>query len=120
MYLQEFRKIGYVTQYGEDSAAVGTFTYRLKGFDQQPTDHYSRTLYHVSDHLFMNYSHLLLLLLLFRLPKKKNTRIIRRRVLAVNHSTQCSGGMRMTLWNAIRVMFPSLVVCIIRTCVTMI
>lgn len=46
--LQEFRDAGYVTQYGEDAGVVGTFTYRLKGFDKQPTDHYSRTLFVVS------------------------------------------------------------------------
>ena len=46
--LQEFRDAGYVTQYGEDAGQVGTFTYRLKGFDKQPTDHYSRTMFVVS------------------------------------------------------------------------
>ncbi|XP_025413865.1 uncharacterized protein LOC112685993 isoform X2 [Sipha flava] len=41
----EFQKHGYVTGFAEDVADVGTFTYRLKGFDQQPTDHYLRTYY---------------------------------------------------------------------------
>ncbi|VVC43462.1 Hypothetical protein CINCED_3A003648 [Cinara cedri] len=41
----EFKKHGYVTGYAEDVADVGVFTYRLKGFDQQPTDHYMRTYY---------------------------------------------------------------------------
>ncbi|CAL2038842.1 unnamed protein product [Caenorhabditis brenneri] len=36
---------GYVTMYAEDAYDVGTFSYRLKGFRQQPTDHYSRTFY---------------------------------------------------------------------------
>lgn len=31
--------------FAEDVADIGTFTYRLKGFDQQPTDHYLRTYY---------------------------------------------------------------------------
>lgn len=31
--------------YAEDVPDIGTFTYRLKGFDQQPTDHYLRTYY---------------------------------------------------------------------------
>ncbi|CAL2038843.1 unnamed protein product [Caenorhabditis brenneri] len=36
---------GYVTMYAEDAFNIGTFTYRLKGFRQQPTDHYTRTLF---------------------------------------------------------------------------
>ncbi|XP_072152981.1 uncharacterized protein [Bemisia tabaci] len=39
---KDFQKNGYVTTYFEDSSNVGTFTYRLKGFKEQPTDHYSR------------------------------------------------------------------------------
>jgi len=31
--------------YLEDCPHVGTFTYRLKGFDSPPTDHYARTYY---------------------------------------------------------------------------
>jgi len=31
--------------YAEDVPDVGIFTYRLKGFDQQPTDHYMRSYY---------------------------------------------------------------------------
>ena len=33
---------GYVTQLGEDLSVYGTFTYRLLGFKDQPTDHYMR------------------------------------------------------------------------------
>lgn len=36
---------GYVTMYAEDAFNIGTFTYRLKGFRQQPADHYTRTLF---------------------------------------------------------------------------
>ncbi|KRX81366.1 hypothetical protein T06_3203, partial [Trichinella sp. T6] len=45
----EYKNAGYVTLYGEDAAYIGTFTYRLKGFDQQPTDHYMRTFYQVAE-----------------------------------------------------------------------
>jgi len=31
--------------YAEDVSDIGVFTYRLKGFNQQPTDHYMRTYY---------------------------------------------------------------------------
>lgn len=44
-----FSDAGYVTLFGEDTAEVGMFTYRLKGFDKQPTDHYPRTFYQVSE-----------------------------------------------------------------------
>ncbi|EYB84590.1 hypothetical protein Y032_0314g2247 [Ancylostoma ceylanicum] len=40
-----FSAAGYVTLYGEDSYGLGTFTYRLKGFRNQPTDHYTRTIF---------------------------------------------------------------------------
>uniref|UniRef100_A0A1I7Y327 DUF229 domain-containing protein n=1 Tax=Steinernema glaseri TaxID=37863 RepID=A0A1I7Y327_9BILA len=40
-----FSDAGYMTLYGEDAAAIGTFTYRLKGFKKQPTDHYTRTFF---------------------------------------------------------------------------
>ena len=39
------RKQGYVTQWGEDGAAFGTFTYRMLGFTYQPVDHYMRPFY---------------------------------------------------------------------------
>ncbi|CAI4222045.1 unnamed protein product [Auanema sp. JU1783] len=35
-----FSSEGYATIYGEDAFNIGTFTYRLKGFRKQPTDHY--------------------------------------------------------------------------------
>ncbi|WKY03684.1 hypothetical protein Q1695_004996 [Nippostrongylus brasiliensis] len=42
---RNFSHAGYVTLYGEDAFALGTFTYRLKGFRAQPTDHYTRTIF---------------------------------------------------------------------------
>ncbi|XP_046393136.1 uncharacterized protein LOC124161034 [Ischnura elegans] len=41
----EFRKNGYVTAYAEDCPSIGTFTYRLKGFSEPPTDHYMRPFF---------------------------------------------------------------------------
>lgn len=40
---KNFSDAGYMTVYGEDAAAIGTFTYRLKGFRNQPADIYTRT-----------------------------------------------------------------------------
>ncbi|XP_025201411.1 uncharacterized protein LOC112598955 [Melanaphis sacchari] len=48
----EFKKYGYVTGFAEDTPHLGIFTYRLKGFDQQPTDHYMRTYYIDSSSMF--------------------------------------------------------------------
>lgn len=42
---KNFSDKGYVTMYAEDAFNIGTFTYRLKGFRHQPTDHYTRTLF---------------------------------------------------------------------------
>lgn len=39
---KDYAKQGYVTMYSEDSPAVGAFNYRLMGFRDPPTDHYSR------------------------------------------------------------------------------
>ncbi|XP_017768642.1 PREDICTED: uncharacterized protein LOC108556871 [Nicrophorus vespilloides] len=41
----DFKKNGYVTGYLEDCPTIGTYTYRLKGFNEMPTDHYMRTYY---------------------------------------------------------------------------
>ena len=46
-FVKDFERAGYVTQYGEDVAAIDTFTYRLKGFKHKPTDHYTRPLIRV-------------------------------------------------------------------------
>ncbi len=42
---KSYRARGYVTNFLEDGADIGTFQYRLKGFNEQPTDSYSRPLY---------------------------------------------------------------------------
>jgi len=42
---------GYVTSYNEDASTIGTFSYRLKGFKEQPTDCYMRPFYMVADRI---------------------------------------------------------------------
>ncbi|KAL1490473.1 hypothetical protein ABEB36_013161 [Hypothenemus hampei] len=41
----EYKKAGYVTAFFEDVPTIGTFTYRLNGFKEVPTDHYMRPYY---------------------------------------------------------------------------
>lgn len=41
----EYEKSGYVTTFNEDLPNVGTFSYRLNGFNDQPTTHYMRPFY---------------------------------------------------------------------------
>lgn len=41
----KFKDNGYVTAYMEDTPGTGIFTYRLKGFNEVPTDHYMRPFY---------------------------------------------------------------------------
>lgn len=48
---KNFSSSGYVTAYGEDSPYTGTFTYRLKGFGETPTDHYMRPFYIESENV---------------------------------------------------------------------
>lgn len=45
MIWKKYQKAGYVTAFNEDQPKIGTFSYRLNGFDKQPTDHYMRTFY---------------------------------------------------------------------------
>lgn len=37
MIWSEYERLGYVTSFNEDVPQIGTFSYRLNGFDQQPT-----------------------------------------------------------------------------------
>ncbi|XP_011498196.1 PREDICTED: uncharacterized protein LOC105362451 [Ceratosolen solmsi marchali] len=45
MIWKDYKQAGFITGFMEDVHHIGTFTYRLKGFDEQPTDHYMRTYY---------------------------------------------------------------------------
>ena len=45
MIWKKYQDAGYVTSFNEDQPKIGTFSYRLNGFDKQPTDHYMRTFY---------------------------------------------------------------------------
>lgn len=47
-----YKDSGYITGFMEDVHHIGTFTYRLKGFKTQPTDHYMRTYYLGAAHHF--------------------------------------------------------------------
>lgn len=49
------KNLGYATQWGEDSSSIGTFTYRMLGFQNQPVDHYMRTFYLASEKDFHKY-----------------------------------------------------------------
>lgn len=49
---KKYKESGYITGFMEDVHHIGTFTYRLKGFQQQPTDHYMRTFYLSASPLF--------------------------------------------------------------------
>lgn len=42
---KDFENSGYATLFGEDEPHLGCFTFRLKGFNETPTDHYMRTFY---------------------------------------------------------------------------
>ncbi|XP_022209974.1 uncharacterized protein LOC111065853 [Drosophila obscura] len=45
MIWQDFARLGYMTSFNEDLPNVGTFTYRMNGFQSQPVDHYLRTYF---------------------------------------------------------------------------
>lgn len=51
-----YNQSGYITGFMEDVPHIGTFTYRLKGFDQQPTHHYMRTYYKAAAPYFKYYN----------------------------------------------------------------
>lgn len=55
---KEYERQGYVTAFNEDIPHVGTFTYRLNGFEHQPTTHYLRTYYLAIDPEISNYPRL--------------------------------------------------------------
>lgn len=42
---KRYEKKGYVTQWAEDLANIGTFNYRMLGFKDQPVNHYLRPFY---------------------------------------------------------------------------
>ncbi|XP_015905104.1 uncharacterized protein [Parasteatoda tepidariorum] len=57
---KNFSASGYVTAYAEDCPYTGIFTYRLKGFDAIPTDHYMRSFYVEVDKVMKEHSRLCL------------------------------------------------------------
>lgn len=54
MIWNKYQKSGYVTAFNEDQPKIGTFSYRLNGFDKQPTDHYMRTYYQAIENELSN------------------------------------------------------------------
>ena len=46
---KDLKTNGYITQWGEDGASMGTFTYRMLGFKDQPVDHYLRPFYFLAE-----------------------------------------------------------------------
>ncbi|XP_037813807.1 uncharacterized protein LOC119604954 [Lucilia sericata] len=51
MIWKDYEKHGYVTSFNEDIPSVGTFTYRLTGFETQPVHHYLRTYYQEAENI---------------------------------------------------------------------
>nr|AAL13984.1 SD01790p [Drosophila melanogaster] len=51
MIWKDFARLGYMTSFNEDLPNVGTFTYRMTGFEAQPVDHYLRTYYVQAEHM---------------------------------------------------------------------
>lgn len=56
MIWNQYKENGYITGFMEDVHHIGTFTYRLKGFNKQPTDHYMRTFYLAATPYFRYYN----------------------------------------------------------------
>ncbi|EFN88497.1 uncharacterized protein LOC105191780 [Harpegnathos saltator] len=55
MIWNKYKEHGYITGFMEDVPHIGTFTYRLKGFNEQPTHHYMRTYYLAASPYFKTY-----------------------------------------------------------------
>lgn len=49
---KDFSKNGYVTAFLEDTPEIGTYSYRLNGFKEPPTDHYMRPYYLAAKPIF--------------------------------------------------------------------
>lgn len=49
---KDFQEAGYVTQWAEDMAHIGTFNYRMLGFQQQPVHHYMRPYFLSAEKLY--------------------------------------------------------------------
>ncbi|RZC40449.1 DUF229 domain containing protein [Asbolus verrucosus] len=47
----QFKEMGYITAYGEDSSDIGSFNYAKKGFSKPPTDFYFRPYFLASETL---------------------------------------------------------------------
>lgn len=56
MIWNKYKEHNYITGFMEDVPHIGTFTYRLKGFDEQPTHHYMRTYYLAASPYFKLYN----------------------------------------------------------------
>jgi len=56
MIWKKYEEYGYITSFMEDVPYIGTFTYRLKGFDKQPTHHYMRTYYLAASPYFKTFN----------------------------------------------------------------
>lgn len=56
MIWNKYKEYGYITGFMEDVPHIGTFTYRLKGFNEQPTHHYMRTYYLAASPHFKTYN----------------------------------------------------------------
>ena len=52
---KDLKSNGYITQWGEDGASMGTFTYRMLGFKDQPVDHYLRPFYLLAEKEYQNH-----------------------------------------------------------------
>ncbi|XP_033760756.1 uncharacterized protein LOC117342665 [Pecten maximus] len=49
---KDFESAGYITQWAEDMAYIGTFNLRMMGFTHQPVHHYMRPYYLVAEKLY--------------------------------------------------------------------